>query len=433
MLSFTQINLHKARQATQLVGLELGEKRQSIVLMTEPHTYANKLTGMPNGTKKVMCGAKNEDPVPRASIVASLDVGLTAMDNWCNRDCAVALTRIGGRQTIIVSLYLDVKLDVQPAWLDRLMEMIETKNYPAIIGVDSNAHSTLYGPDTNTRGASFEDFILSYGLNVENRGNAPTFEVRRGNNMVETHIDVSLTRGLTAQVQNWRVDREYNASDHNTIRFEVATTKPEPQLVRPWGKADWRKFSSLLSKADYGVPRDMSMKKLDKLVEKVYKLLKEALDEACPLTKVTPRAGKSHWANEKHDEGKAKVNKLYKKAKSSRNAGDWEVYKQADKDFKRMCKNDKNKAWRKYKESIQSEKEMAQLAKASQWEERKDINVLTKPDGTSTDPGAETINMLTTTHFPAATDTKHVTYNNRRNLPVKDIDMKYKDLSLIHI
>ena len=70
---------------------------------------------------------------------------------------------------------------------------------------------------------------------------------------------------------------------------------------------------------------------------------------------------------------------------------------------------------------------MASLAKAAQWEERRDINVLTKPDSTSTDPGQETIGMLTNTHFPAATDVKHVTYNNRRNIAVDDLGEKYKD------
>ena len=47
--------------------------------------------------------------------MASIDVNLTAMDSWCNLDCAVALTQVGGVQTVIVSLYQ--RLDV-------LMQMI---------------------------------------------------------------------------------------------------------------------------------------------------------------------------------------------------------------------------------------------------------------------------------------------------------------------
>ena len=156
-------------------------------------------------------------------------------------------------------------------------------------------------------------------------------------------------------------------------------------------------------------------------------MLDLALDAACPRTKVSTKVGKSHWATEKHDREKKKVNQLYKRAKSENTQANWERYRAADKEFKKMCRNDKNKAWKRYKECIQSEKEMITLARSVQAEEKRDINVLTKADGSSTDPGAETIQLLTETHFPAATDTKHVTYNNRRNLAVPLIRCKYND------
>ena len=251
---------------------------------------------------------------------------------------------------------------------------------------------------------------------MENFGLAPTFETRRGSSVIRTHIDVTLSRNLQTAVRNWRVCTDYNASDHNTIHFEVEANKPEPDLIRPWKKADWQVFKTHLGGADYAIPHSMSMKKLDKLVDKTYKILGDALDRACPMSKIAHQIGKSHWATEKHDKGKAEVNTLYKRAKASGLQIHWDEYKIADKKFKRMCKNDKNKAWRKYKECIQTEKEMASLAKMAQQEEKRDINVLTRPDGTSTDPGEETIKLLTETHFPAATGVKHVTYNNRRNM-----------------
>ena len=427
MLSFSQINLHKAAQATLLVGQGLGGSKQTVVLVTEPHTNYNKITGMPKGTKAVFARQKDNDPPPRAGIIASTDTSLTAMEGWCNRDCAVALARIKGNQTVLVSLYLDINLDVQPAWLDDLMEMIDAKKYPVIMGVDSNAHSGLYGVDSNARGNAFEDFVLQYGLRVENIGTTPTFEVRRGDKLIQTHIDVTLTRGLPSGVINWRVDRKYNASDHNTIYFEVENNKLEPTLIRPWSKTDWELFSKTLADEKYDIPKGMSMKKLDKLVTKTYKAIDAALDKACPMMKFTPTVSMCGWATDKHAKGKNRVSELYRQAKKTECQRDWDKYKLADREFKKTCRNDRNKAWRKYKESIQSEKEMAQLAKSAQWEERRDINVLTRPDGSSTDPGAETIDLLTETHFPAATDTKHVTYNNRRNLSVEEIQCKYKD------
>ena len=251
-----------------LVGRGLEGNKQSVVLLTEPYTVDNKITGMPKGTKAVF--ARSREPgAPRAGIVSSIDVNLTAMDSWCNRDCAVALARIAGTQTVLISLYLDIKKEIQPPWLDRLMEMIDQKKYPVIMGIDSNAHSTMYGPDNSVRGNAFEDFILQYGLKVENQGLAPIFEVKRGTKLVQTHIDVTLTRGLSVRLQNWRVNRDYNASDNNTICFEIETSKPELDLIRPWSKADWLLFKETLNGANYGVSVDMSMKKLDRLVDRI--------------------------------------------------------------------------------------------------------------------------------------------------------------------
>ena len=363
-----------------LVGKGLEGQKQTVVLMTEPYTFKGRITNMPSGTKAIYDKGSSDGNPPRAGIVASLDLNITSMDRWCNRDCAVALTRVGGVRTVLISLYLDITLEVQPEWLDELMQMLDQKGYPMIMGVDSNAHSSLYGPDNNARGNAFEDFIMQYGLNVENIGNTPTFEIVRGARHIKTHIDVTLTRDLTANVLNWRVLADYNASDHNTVRYEIESRQPEPELIRPWSKADWETLANCLKKAEYNVPRDMSMKKLDRLVERLYKILDNALDKACPKIEVKPVVGKVHWATDRHEKGKKKVNALYKHAKETKDQNDWNAYKKADKDFKRLCKNDKNRAWRKYKECIQSEKEMASLAKAAQWQEKRDINVLVRHD-----------------------------------------------------
>ena len=117
MLSFTQINLHKAAQATTLVGRDLEGGNSKIILLTEPYTVRNNIVSMPRGTKTIYARQKEQEPCPRAGIVASLDVRITAMDSWCNRDCAVALAKLGGKQTIVASIYLDITSEVQPRWL----------------------------------------------------------------------------------------------------------------------------------------------------------------------------------------------------------------------------------------------------------------------------------------------------------------------------
>ena len=70
---------------------------------------------------------------------------------------------------------------------------------------------------------------------------------------------------------------------------------------------------------------------------------------------------------------------------------------------------------------------MASLARLAQRQERNEIGVLTRPDGSATDPGKETIDLLTRTHFPAATERRHIKYNNLRNCPTEALYDKYQD------
>ena len=364
---------------------------------------------------------------PRAAILATRDVAATALDNLCHRDCAAALVKLHGRQVLVASVYLDIKRTVTPDWLLKLTNTAATKGWPLILGIDTNAHSALYGPDNNARGDDLEDFILTHSLSVENTGNTPTYEARRGDSVASSFIDVTLSRDLPFDLLDWKVSREYNASDHNTISFNIKHTPRTKNKIRPWSKANWGSFKQILSEADYAIPTNISMKKLDKLLTKLYAHLNRAINTACPEIEVDDRVPGSHWATAAHDTEKKRVSTLYRQAKSTKTPQAWHAYKEADKSFKKLCKRDKNRAWRKYKEGLQSTKDMASLARLAQRKERKDIDTLSNPDGTITDPGQETISLLTTTHFPAATDPVRVRYNNRRNCMVAELRDKYTD------
>ena len=223
--------------------------------------------------------------------------------------------------------------------MDDVMRMVDQKGYAVIIAADSNAHSPLWGPDSNARGDALEDFVLAYGLRVENQGMSPTFETRRGDKNIQTHIDITLTRDLGRDLENWRVDRQYNASDHNNICFEIPTERADPQTVRPWKKADWKIFTSHLAGYDYKIPAAISMKKLDRLVTRLYAGMDTALDQACPLIPSKESVKPNHWATDDHIKLKKQVSDLYRKAKQTGTHADWAAYKERDKDFKRRCKS----------------------------------------------------------------------------------------------
>ena len=53
----------------------------------------------------------------------------------------------GARDVVVASIYLDIHLQVDPPWLVELLQYSDEHSSGLILAVDSNAHSTLYGPD----------------------------------------------------------------------------------------------------------------------------------------------------------------------------------------------------------------------------------------------------------------------------------------------
>lgn len=66
-----------------------------------------------------------------------------------------------------------------------------------------------------------EEFLADTGLEVENVGREPTDE-SIGNSTI---IDITFTKNLKTDILEWMVDRRFNASDHNTMKFRVGKEK----------------------------------------------------------------------------------------------------------------------------------------------------------------------------------------------------------------
>ena len=72
----------------------------------------------------------------------------------------------------------------------------------------------------------------------------------------------------------------------------------------------------------------MSMKKLDKIVSKMYDNIQIALDKACPMISVSDQTKGSHWATEEHELVKKKVSRLFSIAKQTGSAAAWVLNKE---------------------------------------------------------------------------------------------------------
>jgi len=86
---------------------------------------------------------------PRAAIFISNNLKFTELKEFSSADCAVAVGKIGGKMTVICSTYMDINNDrVIPGVLNKIEEYARTNSYGLLIAADTNAHSTLYGPNS---------------------------------------------------------------------------------------------------------------------------------------------------------------------------------------------------------------------------------------------------------------------------------------------
>ena len=117
---------------------------------------------------------------------------------------------------------------------------------------------------------------------LHNQGKVPTFDCNRGKSI----IDITLSNRLPLKIENWRVNRKFNGSDHNTIMYQLVTDLVEIPAHRNYDKADWSKFADDLKKVSIYTPEVLNQKKLDAMVQKISYSI-ETITEAVSYTHVT--------------------------------------------------------------------------------------------------------------------------------------------------
>ena len=181
---------------------------------------------------------------------------------------AVIHTKIEGQDTLVVSSYLDINNDVVITnELEEMITFATRKGWAILIGMDSNCHSVIYGLETNSRGETLEEFLADTGLEVENVGKEPTYK-SRGNS---TRIDFTLTKDLRYDILGWEVERPYNASDHNTIKFRVGRETIKLPKTWKWHKADEENFSNSLLHYNTTLPDRIKDEDCEKELENIYR------------------------------------------------------------------------------------------------------------------------------------------------------------------
>ena len=168
--------------------------------------------------KPKSCNTYCVDKNPRTAIYSSNNIIAWFIESLSTRDITAIQTKIKSRETLIISVYLDITLkEVIPESLTAVMKYAIDKRLAILLCVDSNCHSSSFGIDDNKRGEVLDDFIAAHNLKIENKGTEYTFETT----LASTIIDITLSDKLAVSVTDWTVNKGENFTDHNDITLSL--------------------------------------------------------------------------------------------------------------------------------------------------------------------------------------------------------------------
>ena len=308
MVRINQINCRKCEQAT----LTVGSIPDSIYLMQEIYYTAKGNAGV--RVKSHLYGK----PQSRAAIYLSSlqSCSFVPMPQFTDDDISTVIIEGGSLKepTIISSVYLDL-LKNNPVVLPKLrypVEFASMNGKRLICGLDSNAHSSLWGSDdVNERGLALEDFIFEFDMMVQNVGIQKTWQARG----LSSIIDITLTLNIGDEILDWHVSDRKTFSDHKIVCFSIGKPTYTKKLARNFNRADWNKFQDYIKTNLDSPPELWSNEIIEKSCDHFNKILEKAIDLACPTHPVRKR-DKIHFWNQECENAKRHYLSLSKKCRS---------------------------------------------------------------------------------------------------------------------
>ena len=395
-----QINLHHCKSASAILARRMAKMNTCISLIQEPWVVNGKIRGLGGcGTIHVHDGAGRT----RACII-SKGIEVSRLPQFCTEDqtaveLEVVLEKGGIKRIVLGSVYMPYDSQDPPPSneLINLISAAGAGNQEMLIGCDANSHHELWGStDTNTRGESLMEFMLASKLFVLNKGNEPTFMDSRRQEVIDITI---CTRSLRDWVENWRVSGEPSGSDHRQIHLSLREVQIEEYWIRNPKNTDWDGFRRDLSVLIKTIPtRFRKCTELDETAAMLQGAIISAFNNNCPLKKKSHKR-KTNWWNQSLAELQKRVRKLFNRAMKRKDPVDWELYKEAQRQYKKSIEISTRASWRKYSESLEKGSEVSRLQKILSEGGAPKLGRLKLDNGEYTTTREETLKHLMETHF----------------------------------
>jgi ribonuclease HI len=393
-----QINLHRSGAAAANLAAMIAEESAIVVLVQEPPTIANRVYGRPPHSEiHVEPAGKTR---PRACIFTR-GVEAWPMTGFIDCDLSVVKVRAHGQDLIIASSYMAAEHPAPPAGVKKLVDYCENRQWPLIIGTDSNSHNTAWGStDVNHRGEQLMDYLLESSLMWANHGTKPTFVTRTRAEVLDITVYNNKAAG---RIKDWKVEDSPTLSDHRAISFSLPQAEVIRRRYRPVKRTDWVKYQEILDrnqqKAGPPVPL-LTEQALEQEACKLEDEIIEAYHEACPEREVKAKADVPWWTN-RLEELRTKVRTQFHRATRNSNERSWEIYGDARREFKRELRKAKRNSWRRLTEEIEGAHPLARTVKILARDATTKLSMVQK-DGKLTESHEETLATMLSHHVPAS-------------------------------
>jgi len=246
-----QVNLDRARHATDELRQAACEAKVDLLLIQEPYTIGGRVAGF--GAAAVVIAEEDADERPWAAIVVlNRSFSILRVGQLSTPYTACAEITCDQGRMVVASCYMRHSM---PKHIFIAQLEVIVNRYPehhVIIGTDANSKSTLWGsPRADRNGRLMEEFIAAQRLTVLNDGEqGPTFQTANGS----SYIDVTLvTERTSGKINSWRLIRDLVTTSHALLETLVGRGSAEEQPVRRWSqrgydirRADWEGYQNAL-------------------------------------------------------------------------------------------------------------------------------------------------------------------------------------------
>ena len=252
-IKFLQLNTDKSLASTFNILQLAADTCVDVVCLQEPyfyvnHTYENVKQYLPPEQIQFNCFYVNNSERPPAAVFVMKFIEASLVSNMSNSPCVtgIVLTR---NHNINVSSVYPPPSDKCPFHRFDPIVSNSSKNMldRTILCSDSNSKSTLWGSSfTDSKGQSFESFLLGSGMNVINdTSSLTTFDNGRGG---ASWIDATAAdHSVIDKISDRTIEDNVSLSFHKILSFQINNIPKQRDNKINLHRTDWDKFVSILS------------------------------------------------------------------------------------------------------------------------------------------------------------------------------------------